>query len=208
MTRRSLRPILASVCVAMAMCVLNVREGSAQRQPPIEKIQGMAMDRSGPTPTKAGHIEIAIEHWSKDGVGEKIGAAVGGGAEKLLDALKTAGSPIGVINSPGIQASGARARDHRSQSLLYARDIKTANGRQVVVATDEHLGFSEPGKERVRSEKNEFTVIDVRFGPDGKGVGKIGFADQVTYNKQTKSIELAGFDKLPSDLVDMTVAKR
>jgi hypothetical protein len=179
----------------------------AQRQPPIAKFEGEAMDTSTPKPQRAGHIEIAIEHWSHDGVGEKLGAAIDGGAAKLLDTLKNAGTPLGIINSPGLQGLGARARLRRSQSVLYARDIKTATGRQVVVATDEHLGFGEPGKERTRSEANEFTVIDLRFGADGKGVGKFGLADHVVYNKDTKSIELAGYDKLPAGLVDVTAAK-
>ena len=206
MSRRSLRPILASVGVVLAICLLSVREGSAQRQPPIAKFEAMAMDTASATPQRAGHIEIAIEHWSKDGVGEKLGEAVKGGAAKLLDTLKNAGSPIGVINSPGFQGLGARARLPRSQSLLYARDLKTASGRQVVIATDEHLGFGEPGKERARSEANEFTVIDIRFGGDGKGVGKIALADHVTYNAETKSIELADYDKLPASLVDVVAA--
>ena len=204
MSRRSLRPILASMGVALAICVLTVREGSAQRQPPIAKFEAEAMDTSGPTPQRAGKIEIDIEHWSKDGVGEQLGAAVAGGAAKLLDVLKIAGNPIGVIVSPGLQGLGARARERRSQSLLYARDIKTAAGRQIVLATDEHLGFAEPSRERVRSEANEFTVIDIRFGANGKGVGKIALADHVTYNKQTKSIEIAGYDKLPVSLADVT----
>jgi len=206
MSRRSLRPILASLGVVLAICLLSVREGSAQRQPPIAKFHAMAMDTVSATPQRAGKIEIDIEHWSKDGVGEKLGAAMDGGAAKLLDTLKNSGTPLGVIISPGLQGLGARARERRSQSLLYARDIKTASGRQIVIATDEHLGFGEPGKERVRSEANEFTVIDIRFGADGKGVGKIALADHVTYNKQTKSIELAGYDKLPTGLVDVVAA--
>ena len=204
MSRRSLRPILVPIGVAVAICLLTVRDGSAQRQPPIAKFQAEAMDTSGATPQRAGKIEIDIEHWSKDGVGEKLGAAVDGGAAKLLDTLKSAGNPIGVIVSPGLQGLGARARERRSQSLLYARDLKTAAGRQIVIATDEHLGFGEPGRERVRSEANEFTVIDIRFGANGKGVGKIALADHVTYNKATKSIELSGYDKLPASLVDVT----
>jgi hypothetical protein len=206
MTRRSLRPIFACFVVA-AMCLAGAREGAAQRVPPIEKFDGMAVDASGPKIQNVGRIEIAIERWSKDGDGEKLGAAAADGA-KLLDTLKNLGSPIGVIISPGIQGVGARARERRSQSLLYARDIKTPKGRQVVFATDEHLGFTEPGRERVRSEKNEFTIIDIRFGADGKGTGKMALADHVTYNKQTKSIELAGYDKLPVAFVDLTATKR
>jgi hypothetical protein len=207
MTRRSLRPIAACLGVA-AICLLNASESTAQRVPPIEKFDGMAMNTAGPTPEKAGRIEIALERWSSEAQGEKLGAALATGADKLLGALKTVGSPIGVIISPGIQGAGARARERRQQSILYARDIKTATGRQVIVATDEHLGFGEVGKERVRSEKNELTVIDIRFGADGKGVGRIALVDHVTYNQQTKSIEVAGFDTLPAGVVDVTATKK
>jgi hypothetical protein len=206
MTRGILRPICASIVTA-AIFLSGARETAAQRQPPIEKFDGMAVDAS-PKPQNVGKIEIAIERWSKDGDGEKLGAAIAGGPEKLLDTLKTLGMPIGVIISPGIQASGARARERRSQSLLYARDIKTASGRQVVFATDEHLGFGELGKDRVRSEKNEFTIVDIRFGADGKGTGKIALVDHVGYNKQTRSIEIADYDKQPVGLVNMVATKR
>src|SRR3954452_2579124 len=103
MPLRSLRPIVACLGVA-ALCLVSVREGSAQRVPPIEKFDATAMDTSGPTPQKAGHIEIGLERWSKEADAEKLGAAAGGGAT-LLESLKTVGSPIGVIISPGIQGA-------------------------------------------------------------------------------------------------------
>jgi len=195
------------VCLGVAVLLLAAaRDGAAQR-PTVEKFEATAMDTSGPTPQRAGHIQIELERWSTEADAVALGAAVPGGSEGLLNAVKTF-RPLGVIISPGIQGAGDRARLPRQQSLLYARDITTASGRQVVLATDEHLGFGELRKDRVRSEKNELTVIDLRLGADGKGVGKIGLVDHVTYNKQTKSIELAGFDKLPAGLVDVTVTKR
>src|SRR4029079_19155503 len=96
MSRRSLRPILASIGVVTAICLLTVREGSAQRQPALASFQAEAMDPSSPTPQRVGKIEIDIEHWSKDGVGEQLGAVANGGAAKLLYALKRAGNPTAV----------------------------------------------------------------------------------------------------------------
>src|SRR4051812_2866727 len=98
MTRRSLRPIVACLGVA-ALCLVSVREGSAQRVPPIEKFDATARDTSGPAPQKAGQSEIGLERWSKEAAAEKLGPAAGGGGAALLEALKTVGRPNGVIFS-------------------------------------------------------------------------------------------------------------
>ena len=48
----------------------------------------------------------------------------------------------------------------------------------------------------------------VRFDANGKGIGKVGPASQLTYNTKTRTLELGNYDKAPSDLIDVTTMKR
>jgi hypothetical protein len=98
--------------------------------------------------------------------------------------------------------SGARARLRRARPLKFAREIKTPTGRQVVIGADQRLGLGEDPR-TFRSVQPEFTLIDIRLGPDGKGVGKVAPAAQVTYNKQTKALEIENFGAQPVRLKDV-----
>lgn len=207
MSRPGLRSITACVVVLGCLAV-NVRHGVAQKNPPIARFTGMAVDASGPKTENVGRIEIALERWSSDANASKLETAIAGGPAAMLMAIKTVGQAAGILMSPGVQGSGARARLRRNHAVLFAREATTPAGRRLVLATDEHLGFAEPGRDRVRSEHNEFTLVDIRFGSDGKGVGKIGQAAQVGYNRQAGMFELRDFDTLPVSLVDVVDVKR
>jgi hypothetical protein len=207
MSRPSFRSVVACAVVAVMSLVMNARPGAAQRVPPIARFDANAVDTTGPTPTKAGRIEIDIERWSSAADEENVRKAIADGSEALLSSLKNMSSAVGILMSPGVQATGARSRDRRRQGLLFARDLKTPKGRRVILATDEQLEFAGGMKERGRPIKNEFTFVDIRFDADGKGTGKIGSASDVTYNKATKTIELANYDKAPADLINVTAVK-
>jgi len=43
--------------------------------------------------------------------------------------------------------------------------------------------------------------MDIRFGPDGTGVGKIAAADDVVYNPETGLLELKDYAAKPARLV-------
>ena len=208
MSRPRVRSVLACAVVAALCVALNPHPVAAQRTLPIERFDANAVDTTGPHPAKAGRIEIALERWSSDADEENVRKAIGGGAEALLSSLKNMSSAVGIILSPGVQGTGDRARIRRRQPLLFARDIKTPKGRRVILATDEQVEFAGGKKERARPTKNEFTFVDIRFDASGKGIGKIGSASDVVYNKETKTIELGNYDKAPSDLVDVTTMKR
>jgi hypothetical protein len=180
---------------------------AAQRVASVEELSARAVDPSGPTSQNIGRVDIVIERWATEAEQEKLHLAAAGGPDKLLDALKSSTPrPSGALLSPGVQGTGSRARERRRHALWFAHEVKTPTGRQIIIATDEHLGFGE-GRDKSRVAKNEFTLIDIRFAADGTGVGKIGLADQVTYNKATKTIELANYDKALSWLVDVKPSK-
>jgi hypothetical protein len=204
----NLRAIYVCAAVSAVCLAAGAHPGAMQRVPAIETFNGRAVDTTGPTPTKGGPIEILLERWSSDADDQTLRTALASGPEALLTALKSVSNGVAVVLSPGVQGTGARARDRRRQGLLFARDIKGPNGRRLIFATDEQLDFAGTTKERARPTQNEFTLLDIRFGADGKGVGKLGSVSQVKYNQQTKSFELENYDKLPAILVDLTSVKR
>ena len=76
----------------------------------------------------------------------------------------------------------------------------------MILASDERLGLGETQLD-ARKEIYEFSLMDIRFGPDGKGVAKVATARDVVYNPKTKTLELKDYDKRPVRLVNVKSAK-
>jgi hypothetical protein len=147
-----------------------------------------------------GRIDIVIERWSTEEHENLLRTTFADGAPKLFAALQMVQRRAGFVLSPGIQGTGSRARLRRSRNIQFAHEIKTPTGRQVVIATDQHLGFGEPRSLARTAHDQEFTLIDIRFGENGIGVGKIASESKVAYNREKKTLELADFGKLPERL--------
>ena len=109
---------------------------------------------------------------------------------------------MGVVLLPGVQGRGARVRERTPKNIIFAREINTPWGRRVIVASDQRLGLGEPQLE-ARKEAREFTVMDIRFGPDGTGIGKVANAADVAYDPATKSLEVKAYASRPARLVDV-----
>ena len=77
--------------------------------------------------------------------------------------------------------------------MHVARSVKTDEGRQVVIATGRPMSVWEAAN-RPRSADYDFTLVDIRFDPDGKGTGKLAVAAKVDYNEKTQTIEVKNFD--------------
>jgi len=97
-------------------------------------------------------------------------------------------------------------RTRTPKNVLFAREVVTKAGRQLVFATDQHIGVGEP-RIYARAELQEFNLLDIRIGPDGKGIGKLAVATDVAYNKQTNTFELANYGKQPVRLIDVRAEK-
>src|SRR3982750_2242937 len=92
------------------------------------------------------------------------------------------------------------------KNFQFAREIVTPAGRQVILASDERLGLGESRLD-ARKEIYEFTLMDIRFGPDGTGVGKLAAAGDVVYNPETKLLELKDYAAKPVRLVSVKSTK-
>ena len=190
----------AVLCVAMVSHV-----GAARRTDFPEHLVARAMSVSGPE--DAGRIEIYVERWSTDEELDKLlGTLKKGKPGELLTVLERQRVRAGVLLMPGVQGHGERVRTRTPKNLKFAREIVTPAGRRVILASDERLGLGESRLD-ARKEIYEFSLMDIRFGPDGTGVGKVAAAGDVVYNPETKILELKDYDTKPVRLINVNSAK-
>ena len=196
---------MLAMAFAAAVCLaVSPRPGAAGKVAPFERFVARAPSESDPAATS--QIDIVIERWSTDEERDNlVGALIQRGPDALLPALRKMRRRSGVVLYPGIIGAGARVRQRRSKVLLFAREIKTPQGRQVILAAEHYLAFGEPSQKW--PSDNAFTLLDIRFGPDGKGAGKLAPPGKVVYNKETKIIELENYATQPVRLAEVRSEK-
>jgi hypothetical protein len=214
MNRVTLRTVLALAVAATVCLVMESRPGAAGRTgiPVVDRLVATALNLSDNHPVPVGRVDFVIERWSTPEELESLRASKAP-AMPMLDALQSVRRRAGTLFTPGLQAVGTRSRERRPQSILFAQQIDTPGGRRVVLATDKPLGFGDTipdpktwdGEEL--SSDFQFTLFDIRFGPDGVGVGKMAPESKVAYNSATKSFEIQDFGKLPERLVGVRSEK-
>ena len=190
----------AVICLA-----LMGHMASAGRTDFAAQLVARAISTSGPE--DAGRIDVYVERWSTDEEVDKLLVALKeGGPGELLTVLERQRRRAGVLLMPGVQGHGERVRTRTPKNLQFAREIITPAGRQVILASDERLGLGESRLD-ARKEIYEFSLMDIRFGPDGTGVGKVAAAGDVVYNPETKILELKDYDTKPVRLINVNSAK-
>jgi hypothetical protein len=206
MSRGSLRPVLAACVAAVACIAAGPQPDAARPVGPLETFVARAVDATDPAEATS-PIEIMIERWSTAAEADTLRSSLSqGGHAALLPALEKTWQRAGVVLTPGIIGAGSRARTRRARNLMFARAIDTPNGRQIVLAAGQHVPLGElPAA--TRELQPEFTLIDIRLGADGKGVGKIAAASKVAYNEKSHIIELANYATQPVRLTEVRSAK-
>lgn len=201
----SLRPILAPLVGAVVCLAAAPYPDTARRSPILERFVAQAVSVSGSE--KAGRIDIYIERWSTDEDLNRLrGPLMEDAPGRLLPVLQQLKRRAGVVLMPGIQAHGARVRTRTPRNLLFAREIVTTNGRRVVAASIERLGLGETPL-KTREQVQEFNLIDIRFGPDGTGVGKVAEATDVVLSPETKMPDVKSYVAQPVRLIDVRSEK-
>lgn len=185
---------------------LAMSPGPVGKDPTVARWYGRAV--SSVDNDDAGPVEVRVVHWSTD---EEVETLRG-----LLAASRKGGTPLifpkarpaaAVVFISGVRGLGARARVRRARAFQFARQIETPTGRQIVLATDQHPGVGDSGRTAPPAEP-EFTLIDIRLGPDGNGVGKMVLAQNVAYNEEKKILEIDDFAAQPVRLSKMRSAEK
>jgi len=157
--------------------------------------RAFAVDMSGTTArTRSGTLEITVERWSTDEEQERLkDALVESGSAKLLSTLQKVRPRVGYI----------RSYSSIGWDIYYAREVDTpSGGKRVILATDRPMSFFEAWN-RPRRADYEFTLVEMRFSPDGKGEGKLVPAAKVTYDQDTRTVEMEDYGIEPVRLTQI-----
>src|SRR6266850_5869982 len=205
------RIISPLVGLALCMALMPGIKGAAHStgQPPTTNIaeQFVGEQLSVSDAERAGRIQIIIAKWSDDDMVKLLSEPLrNADGESLMAMLHEQHPRIGVVLMPGVQVRGVRSLTPTPRNILFARDVMTPTGRQIIVIADEHLGLGEPPLE-ARKQVSEFNLLDVRLGPDGTGVGKVASAADIAFNAKSGLVEVKDFSTRPARLIDVRAEK-
>jgi hypothetical protein len=120
---------------------------------------------------------------------------VEGGGEKLLDALQDVKPRAGYIST-----STSLGWD-----LQFARQIPYGDGaRRIILATDRPMSFFEL-RNQPRSRDYEFLLVEIRLNKNGVGEGKLAGAAKVSYDADTRVMEIENYGIEPVRLTKVEV---
>lgn len=176
-----------------------ISPGSANDKP-VLRLRATAVDPGGATPdggrpASTGMLEIGIERWTSDAEHAKLAAIL---AEKGKDSLLSE-----LQKRP--RAGFIRTPTSLGWQIHYARQIPLPDGgRRIIIATDRPMNFYELWN-RPRSVDYQFTLVEIRLGPDGRGKGTLVPAARIDYNEATKTIEVENYASQPVRLSDVRV---
>jgi hypothetical protein len=154
--------LLAAAGVAIAMLAPSVASGQNVK----ESFSGFAINmNSGP---KTGRIDFTIERWSTDAERDQLLAIL----KEEKDSYKVNQQLLKALQKMP-KVGYIRTTTSLAWDLRYARQNPLPDGgRRIVFATDRPIGFREAANQP-RSMDYPFTVVEMQFDKDDKGVGKI-----------------------------------
>ena len=187
--------LAALAALQLSSSAITVEAQSVKRQAK-ERLLATSVNMSNIGTANAGRIEIVIERWSSDRERDDLIATLKDkGSDALLRKLQDL-PRVGYIRDANGGSIG--------WDLHFARERKLEDGgRQIVLATDRPISAWEAFN-RPRSSEYDFTLADIRFDGDGKGVGKLAIAAKITTNPKTGVIEIEDFASEPVRLTEVT----
>lgn len=162
----------------------------------ILRLRAFAVNLSGAGPARAGTLDIVIERWSTDEEREKLrGLLIEKGSDALLKALQAIRPRTGYI----------RTSRSLGWDIQFAREQPIGDGgRRIIVATDRPMSFWEL-RARPRSADYDFTLAEMRLTKDGKGEGKLASAAKISWNAETRTVEIENYGIEPVRLTEVQV---
>jgi hypothetical protein len=191
--------LAAVAALQLSSSAVTVDAQSVKREAK-ERLLATSVNMSNVGTANAGRIEIVIERWSSDRERDELIATLKEqGSDALLRKLQDM-PRVGYIRDANGGSIG--------WDLHFARERKLEDGgRQIVLATDRPISAWEAFN-RPRSSEYDFTLADIRFDGDGKGVGKLAVAAKITTNPKTGVIEIENFASEPVRLTEVTSSRK
>jgi hypothetical protein len=178
----------AVLVVAVAACTASAEDKE------ILRLTAFAVNMNNSVRT--GTVDIVIERWSTPEETSNLKAIlVEGGDDKLLSALQKIKPRCGFV----------RTSTSLGWDLYFARETPLPDGgRKIVVATDRPVSMWE-ARNQGRLSDYEFSLAEIRLPATGKGQGKAIPRAQLSFNKETNTLEIENYDREPVRLNEITV---
>jgi hypothetical protein len=187
---------LAAAVPLVALALGLAATGIADEKPTL-RLRAVAVDVGGRR-ALTNTLDIAIERWTTDEEHKRLAAVLKEkGPDALLSALQKTRPRAGYIRTTG----------SIGWDIHYARQVTLDDGtRRIILATDRPMNFYELWN-RPRSVDYQYTLAEIRLGPDGRGRGTLVPAARIEYDDITNTIEVENFEQQPVRLTEVRVEK-
>jgi hypothetical protein len=186
------RPAMAMLLVVLGGAALASPTRAEEQA--LLRLDAVAMNLGGRT--RLGIVEIAIERWSTEEEREQLRAA-------LIE--KGSGALLSTLHKIKPRAGYIQTRTSLGRDIQYAREEPLGDGgRRIIIATDRPMSFGELERDQSRVEY-EFTFAEIRLTNGGKGVGKLVTPAKISWNRDTRTVEIRNWNLEPVRLTEVEV---
>jgi hypothetical protein len=170
------------------------------------RLSAFAVNMSNIATGRTNMVDIRITRWTTPD--ERI-ALLTAMVEKGQDALMKALLKLpdhGRLSIPGWQ--GPDPHNVRlGWTLHYAWQAPGEDGgHRIVLATDRYITFME-ARNQPRTIDYPFTLLDIRIGKNGEGVGKASVATKISFDRKKNVMELENYATEPVRLNQVKIEK-
>jgi hypothetical protein len=194
MSRSKALRIAASMALGAALVVpMAASTALAKDESPL-RLRAFAVDLNNRAQTNT--LDIVIERWSTPEEAANLKAVlVEKGEDRLLSALQRTRPRCGFV----------RTSTSLGWDIFFARETPLPDGgRQIVLATDRPVAMWE-ARNAGRSMDYQFSLAEIRLPKEGRGQGKAIRYAQLTFNKDTNTLEIENYQREPVRLNEITV---
>jgi hypothetical protein len=194
MSRKRALHTAVSLALGAALVVPLAASTAVAKEPELLRLRAIAVNLNNAVRTNT--IDIVIERWSTDEEVSNLKAVfVEKGDDKLLSALQKIKPRCGF----------ARTSTSLGWDIYFARVTPLPDGgRKIVLGSDRPVGMWE-ARNSGRSMDYQFSLAEIRLPKEGKGEGKAIPYAQLTFNKETKTLEIENYQREPVRLNEVTV---
>jgi hypothetical protein len=201
----SLLTIAGAAIVFSAVTTAAPQEEKATLPLPL-RMSAFAVSMATAAPGANAVMDIRVKRWSTQTERENLlTTAVEKGQDALLRALQKM-PDHGRISIPGW--TGPDPHNARLGWTLHYAYVTPGEdgGHRIGIATDRYIGMWE-ARNQPRTIDYPFSLIEIRLGKDGKGVGKMAVATKIDFDKKKKQLVLENYSSEPVRLNEVKIEK-
>ena len=203
--------MISSLTAAGAAIVLSSAPAAAPQEekatlPLPLRMSAFAVSMATAAPGANAVMDIRVKRWSTQTERENLlTTAVEKGQDALLRALQKM-PDHGRISIPGW--TGPDPHNARLGWTLHYAYVTPGEdgGYRIGIATDRYIGMWE-ARNQPRTIDYPFSLIEIRLGKDGKGVGKMAVATKIEFDKKKKQLVLENYSSEPVRLNEVKIEK-